>query len=256
MAFSIFSDLISPTKYKVPNAPQVDIDKEQLANVESNLASFEAAKGLAEQFNDFMQAQVSKRLKTNVPELEGLQAQAAENYGRQLRGELSLSDSATAQRKSVAGTLMRGTAGSQAGSATVLRDLGLTQYGVQQQAQAALPNYLSAMAAIKSAPLFDFSNVFISPMQRIGAQWQNKQSAWNVQNLKNQLKVQPEPWQKALAGFGDSLLTAAASYYTMGGGLGGAGGGGGSSPTFNVGDYMQRSRMGSESGGYGGQYSV
>lgn len=267
MGFSLFTDLITPTKYKIPDAATVDLSGEQLANVESNAASFEAAKGLAEQFNTFMQSQVSKRLRENVHEFEGFQAQASANIAKRLRGELSLGDVAAKQRSSVAGTLGRGTAGSPAGTATVLRDLGLLQYGEQKSAEAALPGYLSAIVGLKNAPLFDFSNVFMSPAQRIQFQFENKSRAWNVQNLKNQMKVQPEPWQKAVAGFGDSVLDAVAAYYTMGASsMGGGGGSAQKSGGFNVGQYQQQNRMMLESGsggnnagwggmGFGEQYS-
>jgi hypothetical protein len=228
------------------------VASEQLANTQANAAAFAGAKELATQYNDFMQQQVSKRLRETVPELEGLEAQASANFAKQLGGELSLSDAAGAQRKSAARALGLGVAGSPAGSALMLRDLGLTQYGVQQQAQQQLPGYLATIAGIKKAPLFDFSNVFLSPGQRIGFQFENATRRWNVQNLKNQMAVQPEPWMKSLAGFGDSILDAVAAYYTGGASaMGGGGSGGGKSNGFSVGDYQQQSAQFGESRGSG-----
>lgn len=200
-----FLDLITPTSYKIPQAPTVDITGEQTANAQANLASFSAAKDLANQYNDFMAQSVEKRLKSSMPYLAGLESQAADVYSKQLRGELSLSDQAASQRRSAARGLGLGISGSPAGSALTLRDLGLTQYGVQQGAQASMPGFAATMAGIHKAPMFDFSNVFMSPQERISAQFRNKENTWNVQNLKNQMAAQPEPWMRALAGQGDAL---------------------------------------------------
>lgn len=216
MGFSFFSDLITPTKYSVPTAPTVDLTGEQKANAESNTASFKAAKELAQQFNDFMSQQVQARLKQNMPYMQGLEDQAAANYAKQLRGEISDSDAASAQRRSAARALG---SGMNVGALTA-RDLGLTQFQVQNQAQQGVTGFLGGMAQLKNAPLFDFSNIFMSPSQRIGYQFQNKENDWKVQNMKNQMAVQPEPWMRALAGLGDSLT----NYATSAGGIMGSSG--------------------------------
>lgn len=247
--FSLFTDLISPTKYSVPDAATVDIDQEQLANVRSNASTFEAAKQLAQQYNDFMAEQVSNRLKANFPQFEGLQTAGADVIAKRLAGVLSTSDAAGVQRRSAARGLGLGVAGSPAGGALTLRDLGIAQYQAQTQGLNDLGNFTQTVLGAKNAPLFDFSNVFMTPQQRIATQFQNKTNQWNVQNLRNQMAVQPEPWMKALAGFGDSLLTAAGSYFTMGGFGGGGGGGSPSRSNFTVGDYMQQSRMDAEASG-------
>lgn len=251
--FSLFSDLINPTKYDVPDAPQLDITQNQLDTTAGNAASFEAAKKLASDYNDFFRQQVSKSLESGVPGFKSISEQLSKNLQAQLGGELSLSDAAASQRSSAARALGLGIGGSQAGAALTARDLGLSQFQIQQNAQAQAPGYLSTMANLTRAPMYDFSNVFLSPMQRAQLSWQNMSTKWNVQNLQNQMAVQPEPWQKALAGFGDSLLTAAASYATMGG-FGGIGGGGGNSlgysnpsmnnTDFNYGDQWTINRYG------------
>lgn len=217
MGFSFFTDLITPTKYSIPSAPNIDINQNQLDTTAGNVAAFDKAKQLASDYNDFMRQQVSKALEAGVPGYKSIAEQLASNFGAQLRGELSTSDAAASQRSSAARALGLGIAGSQAGAALTARDLGLRQYQVQQNAQAQAPAYLSTMAGLTRAPMYDFSNVFLNPMQRAQLSWQNQTANWNVQNLKNQMDVQPEPWMKATAGLGDSIVNAVASYYTMGG---------------------------------------
>ena len=205
MGFSLFTDLITPTSYSVPSAPQIDTTQEQLDTQTGNLASFNAAKGLASSYNDFMQAQVAKQLQA-VPGFTDLSSTMAKNLAAQLRGEISTSDAAASQRSSAARALGLGIGGSQSGAALTARNLGLTQYQVQQNAQAQTPGYLTSMSNLTRAPMYDFSNVFLSPMQRISVSQWNKTNQWNVQNLRNQMAVQPAPWERALAGLGDSSM--------------------------------------------------
>lgn len=216
--FSVFSDLINPTKYNVPNAPYVDPGAAQLDTIAGNTSAFAGAKDLAASYNDFMAQQQAKQLKTSMPWLQGLETQGAQTIADRLAGKLSTSDAAAAQRSSAARALGLGTNV----GATTLRDLGLTQYQAQSSGLAALPGFAQSSAAIHRTPLFDFSNVFLNPAQRWQMNYQNATNQWNVQNLKAQMAAQPDPWMKSLAGLGDSLLTTAGGAFTMGyfGGMG------------------------------------
>lgn len=200
--FSFFSDLLNPTSYKVPPAPVVSPDQAQMETVAGNTAAFAGAKELAQNFNDFMAQQQAKQLATSMPWLKGLETQGAQTIADRLAGKLSTSDVAASQRSSVARALGMGT---NVGG-TTLRDLGLTQYQAQSSGLAALPGFTQSSAAIHRTPLFDFSNVFLSPQQRWQMNYQNATNSWNVQNLKNQMAAQPAPWMKAFAGLGDTAL--------------------------------------------------
>jgi len=200
MPFTFASDLITPTSYKLPDAPTVDINAEQLANTQSNAATFEGAKQLAQEFNDFQSQQVARRLQQNFPQFEGLQTSGAQVIADRLAGRLSSSDASASQRSSAARALGAGT--NVAG--TTLRDLGLKQYDAQSQGLSELPGFASTVQGVKGAPMFDFSNTFMSPQQRIGISMQNAENKWNVANLKAQMDAQPEPWMKALAGLADT----------------------------------------------------
>jgi len=210
-----FTDLITPTKYGIPPSQAVDTGLEQLANDRGNTASFGATTGLASSYNDFQQQQMANQLRKSMPEFDSLEAQASANYGRQLQGLLSDSDAAASQRSSAAVNLGRGTAGSPAGAAYTLRQLGLSQFQVQTQAQQQLPGYLSAISGIKKAPLFDFSNSFVSADQRIAASFKNNENAWNVANLKAQMKAQPSPFAKAATGLADETTSMASGETVM-----------------------------------------
>ena len=236
----------------MPDAVNVDPTQNQLDTVSGNTASFSAAKDLAQQYNDFMANQVAARLKKNFPQFEGLQDAGAQDIADLLAGKLSTSDAAASQRSSAARAL--GVGGNVA--ATTLADLGISQQRARLAGLSALPSFTSTVLGAKAAPMFDFSNVFLSPQQRWQQTYTNKVNAWNVQNLRNQMAVQPAPWAKALAGFGDSLLTAAASAYGMNPGQSNsqaqaAAGVNSFGQRGTISDYMQNSRMMDESGSGG-----
>lgn len=234
--FSLFTDLISPTKYRVPSFPEINPSDEQLNTITGNIAAFDKSKQLASQFNDYMRQQTQQALKQGIPGYENITRQLAGNIESGLRGELSMSDAAATQRQSAARSLGLGVAGSGVGGNLSVRDLGLRQMDVQNRAAAQAQGYLGTMKSLTAAPMFDFSNVFLSPQQRIETAFRNASNQWQISNLKNQMAAQPEPWQKALAGFGDSVVNAAASYFTMGG-FGGMGGGGSTSTNTMSGPY-------------------
>lgn len=236
-SFSFFSDLITPTGYDVPDAPTVDIDEELVSGAKANYASFQESQKLASDFNAFMRAEFAKA----VPEFSGLQEQMAKNFSSKLRGEIPQDVADQVARRAAARGLGLGIAGSPAGDSIRLRDLGLTSFQIQSDAEAKLPSWLNTVGAI-AGPKFDFANVFLSPAQRIAFQFQNEENKFNVQNLKNQMDAQPEPWMRALAGLGDTVVNTAVGAYTMG--LGGSGPS--STPptkSFTTDDYFQNQNM-------------
>lgn len=250
-SFSIFNDLITPTKYNLPSFPVIDPSQVQLDTQKGNAASFDAAKSLATDFNSFMRQQQQQALEQGIPGYSKIANQLSNNLQSGLNGELSSSDLAATQRASAARSLGLGVAGSPFGAALSARDIGLRQYQVQQNAQQQAPGYLNTIRGLTASPTFDFSNVFLSPQQRVETSFRNAANQWQIQNSKAQMDAQPAPWMKALAGFGDSLLTAAGSYATMGG-FGGGGGGTKSNQGFNLGQWGQGYNQQLESGQLGG----
>lgn len=217
--FSFFSDLINPTKYNIPDWQDVNAGQIQQQTVSDNLATFQGAKSLATDYNDYMQNQVAAALKKAIPEFDVLQNQMAKNISAKLTGQLT-----DAQKKAFEGESWRasnaaarrlGIAGSPAAFNMGTRDLGL-KYGQQEaQGEAAWAPFVSTVASLKRAPMFDFSSVFMTPQQRVNVALQNQENRWNVANLKAQQEAQPAPWMKALAGLGDTAATFGAAYGVM-----------------------------------------
>lgn len=228
MATTFFEDILKE-KPKVPTWQDIDPSKIQLDTLTGNAATFDAAKALASQYNDFAAKEMEKRLAQTQPYFAGLESQTADLFSQKLKGQLSLSDAAASQRSSAANALGLGIAGSPAGGALTLRDLGLKQYQVQSDAMAQLPSFLGSMAQIKRAPMFDIASMFLNPAQRWQMAFQNQENKWNQQWLSNQIDAMPSGLAWAFAKQGDEDITLAkqAAVGMFGGGMGMGGGGGG-----------------------------
>jgi hypothetical protein len=228
MATTLFEDLLKKAP-DVPDWQNIDPTKVQQDTVAGNLTTFEGAKDLAAKYDDYMVAQMQKRLQATFPEWSGLEAQGAKVISDRLAGRLSDSDAAASQRGSAARALGLGIAGSPAGSALTLRDLGIKQSQAQSEGLAALPGFASTVSGVKAAPKFDFGSVFLSAPQRWQMTFQNQAAKWNQQWLTNQIDaMQIGNVGMAFAKQGDEDIEmakqAAVSYF--GGGLGGGSGGG------------------------------
>lgn len=220
----------------MPNAPTLDATQNQLETTQGNAATFDAAKELAAKYDEFMAQQFSKAF----PQFQALQSEGGDAIAKMLRGELSTGDVAASQRSSAARALGLGTSGSDFGKGLSIYDLGRTQQQVQAQGLAALPGYTSTVAGTKR--LFDPSTMFLNPVQRFQQSMINQENQWNVANLRNQMAVQPSPWEKALAGLGDTAMNVGGilgSRYISGTGFGqsgfNAGGGAGLEGASNTG---------------------
>lgn len=241
MSTSFFENLLRE-KPDVPGWQTISPSAVQQENVASNYASFNNAKALAEQYNEFQNSQLMKQLQSTG--YSTLSPQMTANLSAQLRGELTQSDLANSQRMGAARALGLGISGSQAGAAFNAYNVGKTQYAIQQAAQQQTPQWLATAAGITRAPQFDFSSVFLSPQQRFQMQMQNQEAAWNVKWLQNQVAAQPSGIAWAFAQQGDQDIEmakqAAVSYFGGGIGMGGGGGGGwsgGSGPIGGSGGY-------------------
>lgn len=219
MGFSFFSDLITPKGYEVPNWQNTDVTGIQQETVGGNLATLEWSKKLATDYNEFMQNQVAVALKRALPEEGGLQTQMAKNIAAKLKGQIPQD----VREARLRGSNAKARAGGYAGGPGTMgynlgtRDLGLTSLEMENQGEQAWAPFVTTVANLYQAPMFDPKSMFFSPQQRVAISMQDKQNQWNAQNLRNQMAAQPEPWMKAFAGLGDTAMNFAGAYLTMGG---------------------------------------
>lgn len=188
-------------KPQVPNAPSVNIDKETssaYADIAKNLPQLQ---DIAAQINKASTDQLLAQWNALLPGFSGMQAQATKNTQSLLRGQLPADVVQNIREASAAAALRSGTSGSTFGYTYTPRSIGLTSLGLQQQGQ----QQFQSMAAQFKAPLFDYTNLFVNPMQRMAAQQWNESNRYQQQWAKNQIKAMPSPLGNAFMSFANNL---------------------------------------------------
>lgn len=223
--------LIAPShKVDMPGWQGVDVNQvqnETIGSIKSSLPGAEAVGAEINQFN--LKQQLSAFQQTSNLLAPGELSQVQGINSSLLRGEVPADVQAQLQRQSVAGAFGRGYGpGSQIASNDYLRNFGLTSLGLQQQGEQGFSNL---MAMGPKAPLFDLTNLFFSPQQRLQNAMQQAQIRYNISLQRAQIAAAPDPNMANIAQGIDSDIKmveqAALSY--AGGGMGGMGGGGGGS---------------------------
>ncbi len=234
----IFSQLISPTKYpRVPAAPYVDPQAAQRASISGNIQALPALEQLGQGVDAYNLSQRTNTLNQVIPGLSGMVAQGNQNETNWLHGNIGPLDTSAVLRGSNAAAIAGGYGGSPAATNLQSRDLGLTEYGVEQAATAGLPGYLGGLANILVPKPFDVTSGMVSPGQEISADQWNEIYRYKQQAVQNSIDALPDPLMKAVGGFVGGLtndIVNAAEMYFSGGavsgiGTGGSGGAGSSS---------------------------
>lgn len=215
-------------KVKAPDFIPVDTKAEIGRAVGANQANLNAIQGLASGVNKFTQSELLSALKSVIPNLDQINAQASQNISDQLAGKLPQDVVKAIERSTAAQNQAAGVSGSQFGRNLTSRDLGLNSLQLMQQGFANATNWLSNVRANQVGPQFDVSSMFITPSQQIQVTAANNEGQMKSQFLKNQL----EAAQATRTIFGEGLNQFGQSLGSMGslGGLGGGGGGGGGTP--------------------------
>lgn len=245
-------------KPTVPDAPEIDIDKELAANVSGNLALLPELSTLARKTNELSVEEMERSLSQALPGYKELRDQITKTIGSQLRGEIPKDVSSLVERTSAEQATRAGYAGSGVGRALTARDLGLTSLDITNRALGAADRWIASVAS--RTPVFDFRSMFLSPTQRIAVQQWNEENRFMQQTAVNKLAAMPSPTAQAWMGVlrnWDQLTWNVASTavgFGMGGmgggGMGGGGGGGGGGfTTDNIDSYGSAFEMGP-----GGQY--
>lgn len=209
-------------KPKVPKFIPIDTTEAQGQAIAGNIKNLPEAQSLASKVNQFNQDEYNKMIDFALP---GGREQITSNIASLLRGELPDDVKSQVERNSAERAIAGGFFGSDFASNLTARDLGLTSLALTQQGLNSAERWLASA----KAPTFNVSSMFISPMQKIGVDVQQREFKFQRDWLKNQIKAMPDPFSAALASdLGSSLndvFSAAGSYY---GAAGGGGGGGGS----------------------------
>lgn len=227
---SIAGSLIrGDTRPKVPPLQKIDAGGEQELAVKNNLNILPQAENLVSQANAFTQEQITKMLRASIPNYDELVRNTSENIGSMVRGELPQDVQNMIQLSDAAKSLSGGYAGTGMHGALFARDLGLNSLNLIQGGIDTASRWLQSMDALFSPGMINVSNMFLTPQQQMAHDVSERDKAWNVQWLRNQIKAQPNQYQEAFATLFDNIEQTGRSILTSyaGGAVGGGGGGGG-----------------------------
>lgn len=190
----VLQELISPTRYpKVPNAPRVDPQAAQRTAIEGNLEALPALEQLGSKVDTYNLTQRRNQLNQAIPGFNGLLQQGTSNLNDWLRGNISVADTGGVIRDATGRSIAGGYGGSPAAANLTARDLGMTEYGVQRAATAALPGYLGSVANLLMPHPFEVQSGFLSPAQQISAEQWNEIYRYKQEALVNEIAALPDP---------------------------------------------------------------
>lgn len=233
----------------VPDLPTLDIAKEQRASITANQLALPGLEKLATETNRFNFDEISKMLERAVPGFTAGIKSAGANATALARGEIPDDVSRGVQSSSAARSLGGGFGGSGLARNLTARDLGLTSLNLTGEGQ----NRLLGLGAFarNNFGIFDFTNAFITPMQKLNFEREQNAEQWQVKWLRNQITAAPDPDDVALAEgldnmfhtfaniglsyFGQSVATNKGGATSGSGGSPGGGGGMGSWMNFGGG---------------------
>jgi hypothetical protein len=217
------------TRPKVPTFTPIDVDEEQRLAIKGNQSNLQDAAQLAADTNEELATQWNAQLERMMPGYGAMLAKGTENIMASLAGYLPPGVEDYLQRQAAQRGVARGTSGSEFDRMGLVRDLGLTSLQITDRALGSSAQWLQA--ATNRTPFMDFSQMFVSPMQRVGITQWNKAMKWNRDWLHNQIRAMPNQYQEAAAGFFDTVEETGRTFLVAWGskqaGMGGGGGGGG-----------------------------
>ena len=148
--------------------------------IEGNIGSLGGLYNLAGPLNLFNQQQAPLGLQTNLLGYQGMIGQSSQNIGSLLRGEIPSDVRNLMAQQAAERGVGTGGIGSPNANAALLRAMGLTSLGLQQQGESELSQ---AIARTPQGPVFDPSKFFVTPEQQQAAQAAADQVAeWMTQD--------------------------------------------------------------------------
>ena len=225
----LFEEKEKPQPYNPPTFAE-----SQAASVAGNRAVLPEAEALASDVNRYNQAELMKALRGSIPNFDEIVGGVTKNITSGLKGEIpkdvqdQLQNFAAARGLGSTGVDLFG---SGFGRNLVARDIAKTSYEISQQAIKSSESWLATASQYLTAPRMDVSRAFVTPVQQFQADTEREANMFNYRRYLEKLRVQPEPWEKAVEGLLDWIATTGTSIAgAYAGNIGGMAGGGGQQP--------------------------
>lgn len=174
------------SKAKIPNAPSVDLQADQIKAIKGNDAELAPLEGLATKTNQFNFDQISKFLGQAIPGLEGMKSGVQGNIDAFLKGQIPADVIAQIGNADASRALSGGYSGAGLHGNLNARDLGLTSLQLTQQGISSAESWITKMASFYEPSMFNISSMFVTPQQQAAQDWQNQEAGFQRDWMSNQ----------------------------------------------------------------------
>lgn len=236
----LFGDLITgalggyPQKPNVPAFTPVDVGVEQQKAIAENLAALPASEKLAGQVNVFNEQQIQQMLRSAIPNYDAIVGGVSGDIASMVRGEIPTDVSEAVHRSAAGEALKGGYGGTGMGRNLVARDLGINSFIEMREGISSAQSWLTTMNNLTKPGFFNLASMFVSPEFQTATDVSERDKAWNVSWLRNQMSAIPDPERAAIArdvgNIGDTIgnmIPYVGAVNMASGGMGGGGSGGG-----------------------------
>jgi len=202
-------------KPEAPAAEHVELGAAQTAALKSNLTALPDIEALAGKFDEFSIDELLKMMDRFSPGTSDALKKIPKILSDQLAGKVPADVLKQIKQGVGSRAWAEGLSPSQRTSLSATA-IGETSYSIQQQGVTAAERWISQVSS--AAPRFDFSKMFITPIQEAENMWKNEDARYQQEWLANRLRAMPSPTEQAAAGFFNAWATLGENYISSGGG--------------------------------------
>jgi len=189
-----FLNSIFGSKPVVPDLTPVNFGEQQQVAVAENQAALPGIENLASSVNTFNEAELAKQMGVSVGAFRAMKTGTTNSISDLLKGNIPSDVLDAIQREGAARGLFSGVGGAPASRSCTAADLGRTSLNIFSSWLDAATRWMAS----NKANSFDVTSMFITPQQQVQQATAERDAAWNVSWLKNQVTAMPDPVAHAI----------------------------------------------------------
>ena len=178
----------------VPDLKPVNFGEQQQIAVAENQAALPGIENLASSVNTFNEAELAKQMGVSVGAFRAMKTGTTNSISDLLKGNIPSDVLDAIQRQGAARGLFSGTGAGPASKSWTAADLGRTSLNMFSSGLDAATRWMAS----NKANMFDVTSMFITPQQQLAQATEERNNAWNVSWLRNQVTAMPDPVAHAI----------------------------------------------------------
>lgn len=190
---SLLSDIFGK-KPEVPELKPVDFGVQQRLAVSENQQALPGIEQLASSVNTFNESELARMMGMSTSAFRSMKAGTSSSIADLLSGKIPADVLDNIQRQGSERGLFLGVGGAPASRSWTAADVGRTSLNMFSSGLDAASRWM----ATNKANSFDITSMFIAPQQQLAQATEERNNAWNVSWLKNQVTAMPDPVAHAI----------------------------------------------------------